>query len=94
MINPTPNLNGNSAKDFTDAAVALSKALDAVNDALSNIRANVFHGRNYQTVRDAQVKSARDGDDLQLLLATKHVGEIRYLATQIVGKVIDPEVAA
>ena len=88
MINATPNLNGNSEKDFFEAAAQLSQAVTAVEEALANIRANVFHGRNYQTIPDWQQRAARGGDDKQMEYAEKDVQRLYGLAKQIANKAL------
>ena len=91
MINARANLNGNSTKDFTNAALRLSKALAEVDEALANVRANVFHGRNYQTVPEHQRVSARAGDDLQMKIAQDNVNDVLFLAKQIIRVVVDQD---
>lgn len=88
MINATPNLNGNSEKDFFEAAAQLSQAVTAVEEALANIRANVFHGRNYQTIPEWQQRSARGGDDMQMEQAQKDARSLYALAKQIADKAL------
>lgn len=88
MINATPNMNGNSEKDFVEAAVRLSQAVTAVEEALANIRSNVFHGRNYQTIPDWQHRAARSGDDLQMEYAQKDAQRLHALAKQIMDKAL------
>lgn len=89
MINATPNLNGNSDKDFMDAALKLSQAVTAVEEALANIQSNVFHGRNYQTIPEWQQRAARGGDDKQMEYARKDVERLYGLAKQIANKVME-----
>ena len=91
MINARPNLNGNSAKDFADAASQLNAMLDLVEDALKCVQSNVFHGRNYQTIPDWQQRSARAGDDVQMKAAWKNLSELRYLYQQIAARALNPE---
>lgn len=50
MLAARPNLNGNSAEDFRRAAMRLLEAREGVSVALSRIRTDVIHGRNYQTL--------------------------------------------
>lgn len=90
MINATPNLNGNSEKDFFDAALQLSQAVTAVEEALANIRSNVFHGRNYQTIPEWQHRAALGGDDAQMEYASKAVQTLHGLAKQIAAKALNP----
>ena len=86
MINARPNMNGNSEKDFFDAAVKLSEAIGAVEEALANIQSNVLHGRNYQTIPDWQQNSALGGDDAQMKHARKQVSELQYFAQQVANR--------
>ncbi len=60
MIYATANNNGNSNKDFVEAYTALTEAIKAQQDALTLLRQNVFHGRNYQTVENPTDKSHSD----------------------------------
>lgn len=89
MINASPNLNGNSAKDFADAALELDAALDLVEKALGKIRANVFHGRNYQHISVWQMESARTGDDLQQTHAVKSLDELKRFKQAVLSKAIE-----
>lgn len=86
MINAKPNLNGNTERDFFDAALQLSKAVTQVEEALGNMRANVFHGRNYQHIEDWQEKSARAGDDLQQAHAARAVATLQHFAQTVANK--------
>jgi hypothetical protein len=92
MINAKPQLNGNSEKDFFDAALALSRATSEVEEALGGIRANVFHGRNYQAQdagwTDFQQNSARKGDAMQMENALKAVRELQAFAKAIADKAL------
>ena len=61
-IKARPHINGNTARDFTDAALALSDALSDVQDALSRINADVLNSRNYQHLPPVENWNARDED--------------------------------
>ena len=86
-INARPNLNGNSEKDFFDAALQLSQAITAVEEALGNMRANVFHGRNYQHASDDPY--ARHGDDTLVANATRGVATLQDLAQKVANRALE-----
>ena len=56
MINARPNLNGNTSQDFSKVARELQDASKVLETALANAYGSVFHGRNYQTVNDANAR--------------------------------------
>jgi hypothetical protein len=89
MINAKPNLNGNSEKDFFDAALKLSQAITQVEEALGNMRANVFHGRNYQHITVWQMNSARAGDDSQQAHAARAVATLQSFAWTVANKAME-----
>ena len=88
MINASPNLNGNSTKDFTDAASELTDALNLVEEALGKIRSNVLHGRNYQHIPEWQIRSARAGDDSQQANAARAVATLKSFRNEIMAKAL------
>ena len=61
-INARPHINGNTARDFADAAIALSDALSDVHHALYRINADVLNSRNYQHLPEVENWNARDED--------------------------------
>lgn len=61
-INARPHINGNTARDFADAAIALSDALSDVHEALGRIRSEIMNSRNYQHLPEVENWNARDAD--------------------------------
>lgn len=48
MIHARPNMNGNDASDFAQAAYELSKQVQDLEDKFREKMAELLHGRNYQ----------------------------------------------
>lgn len=72
-----PNLNGNSPRDFRDAALKLHRGIEQIEEALRDIGANVVHGRNYQTVSSPD--HSRDVDVAKLRTAFDRLEEYKAL---------------
>jgi hypothetical protein len=68
IINARPHINGNSEADFIIAAVAFDRVFNAITEAMSKVRTNVTHGRNYQHL-DAETASFRRNDDIEAIKA-------------------------
>lgn len=88
MIHAKPQLNGNTVEHFTESFYALSAAEKAIEAALSSLRQNVFHGRNYQHIADPMGPVAEDNLRVKQLHET--VALIAALKLDIVGA-IQPE---
>jgi hypothetical protein len=59
-ISARPGINGNTARDFEDAYVALTGAAYALEHAMRELSQNVLNGRNYQHLADADTHLIRD----------------------------------
>lgn len=78
----TPNLNGNTPKDFKRVASELSRALDEVQKIfIKNVNGEILHGRNYQTVNDGP--RARQNDVSQVREFINELERMRNFAVQI-----------
>lgn len=77
-VNARPNLNGNSPRDFREAALAVNNAAIAMKTLVASKVGECFHGRNYQTLADP--KAARAEDDKLLHDAFKALDSISALA--------------
>lgn len=82
IINARPHINGNSDGDFFDAISAVSEAFDALEKALSKVRSNVTHGRNYQHLEANEALWGRQYD----VEAVKQHGDI---ALKAIGDIHD-----
>ena len=60
VLNARSCRNGNTAQSMVDALLALRAAADQMDKAICAVMAEPCHGRNYQTVADAE--RARDAD--------------------------------
>jgi hypothetical protein len=81
-INSRPGLNGNSPKDYVEAAGILLDAAATVEAALRAMT-EILHGRNYQHVRgDFDALDARNQDVLAARAVLDHEA-IRQLALAI-----------
>jgi hypothetical protein len=67
-LNARPHINGNSEADFFAAAIAFDKVFSTLEEALSKVRANVTHGRNYQHL-DRDTAMFRRNDDVNAIKA-------------------------
>lgn len=84
MVNARPNLNGNTPKDFEDAANQLEEAIDAVEQALRTISGNILHGRNYQHIPDSEKnRDARMADSRTMVRAWQMATNLRYFLDSI-----------
>lgn len=68
-LNARPNLNGNTPEDFTRAGRAVLSAVLDLREALKTARTDCLHGRNYQTVPEAEAAQKADLDRLNGLEA-------------------------
>lgn len=50
IIHSTPNRNGNPPEHYKNHALQILKAATALQQALVSAKADICHGRNYQTV--------------------------------------------
>jgi hypothetical protein len=82
-VHARPCLNGNSPRDFLHAAHRLREAATGVEEALGNVRANVFHGRNYQTYAQAMVEPQRKLDSLLMEHAVQCARDLIRLSDAI-----------
>lgn len=82
-INARPNINGNTPKNFQDAALALSDAISDAEKAISHIRSEVMNLRNYQHIEGEQMYSARDEDILSMVDVRKALDTLRKLEWSI-----------
>lgn len=80
MIHARPNLNGNSPDDFKRHALAINAACDKVAEVLRDAQAELFNGRNYQTVED---DLARAKDITALAKAAVAISDIKNLSIEI-----------
>lgn len=80
-IHARPNLNGNTSDDFHAAAAQLLHAVGMARKALYAAQADVIHGRNYQTVDDAQY--ARTSDILTIQRGWQAAQQLAELASAI-----------
>lgn len=78
-INSRPSLNGNTPKDYAEAAGILLDAAATVEAALRAM-SEILHGRNYQTIVTPAI--AR-GQDYELVHSTLDHESIRRLALAI-----------
>jgi len=78
QINARPNLNGNTSDDFRESARQLIVATTAARKALYAARADVFHGRNYQTVANPDARA----EDLKILSDA-------FVAAQVLAETAD-----
>lgn len=58
MINARPNINGNSAEDFSQAGRDIFALAGDLKQKLVNARAELLNGRNYNSVQDALKREA------------------------------------
>ena len=79
MFNAKPQANGNSRSDFEAAYKALTKAIDAIDDASRMLGQNVLHGRNYQHLTDGLMARETDMSEVaeEMIGAIKAVGNVR-----------------
>lgn len=90
MVYATPGINGNSAEDFQAAGLALYESTHAVREALAQVRAECFNGRNYQTVSPTVMTdqgylgyTAQDADMDRVKKALHALSEIERLASEL-----------
>ena len=72
MILSTPrwqiNRNGNEGRTIRRSYAKLSNAANDLSEALREVRGEVLHGRNYQTLSDPLTSRARDIDEINELI--------------------------
>lgn len=52
VVYARPNRNGNDAKDFAEHGLAIHKAAMDLIDTMRAAKADLYHGRNYQSGQD------------------------------------------
>jgi len=78
------NLNGNSYESLMTNCANLRRALTAVGDALNDVTGENCHGRNYQTVENADRERERDVALLLSFRSQMQMLDDLMLDTQIV----------
>lgn len=81
QIHARPNLNGNSPADFKQTALAVSDMAGLITKLIAAISSNVTHGRNYQTMDDADARRTIDLTHISRLAEME--ADLRELAMAI-----------
>lgn len=85
-VQAEPHRNGNTVNDFECAGIKLIEAADELSDAICEIRAEIFHGRNYQHLDGAINVIAQEEDKRLIRRLQEYEGDMRAIAVAIAMK--------
>lgn len=89
FLNARPNRNGNTRSHFRQAFVDLEAAKQAMEQAIRTLSMNVVHGRNYQTVENAD--AARKTDLAKVQKLSDALSDINDLQAGLIEAILEVE---